>query len=89
MPYFLAGSTKYSAAKATILINRRNEIMMKDSNTTGECNTPNTSVRCTVCNCANHCQNQDYCGLNTVQIGTHEDNPTEKQCVDCDSFKLK
>jgi hypothetical protein len=74
--------------------------MMKDSTNSGvntnststssaSASTPNTSIHCTVCNCVNHCQSQDYCGLNAVQIGTHESNPTEKQCVDCDSFKLK
>ena len=52
-------------------------------------NTPNTSIRCTVNNCAHHCQDQNYCNLNTVQIGTHEANPTEVQCVDCQSFKMK
>ena len=52
-------------------------------------NTPNTSIRCTVNNCANHCQDQNYCALNTVQIGTHETNPTEVQCVDCQSFRMK
>ena len=51
--------------------------------------TPNTSIRCTVNNCAHHCQDQNYCNLNTVQIGTHEANPTEVQCVDCQSFKMK
>ena len=52
-------------------------------------NTPNTSIRCTVNNCAHHCQDQNYCALNTVQIGTHETNPTEVQCVDCQSFRMK
>jgi hypothetical protein len=64
--------------------------MNKDCTNNGGCPcTPNSSVHCTVTNCANHCQDKDYCGLNSVQIGTHESNPTEKQCVDCDSFKLK
>lgn len=72
--------------------------MMKDSTNSGvnaanssasASKNANTSIHCTVCNCANHCQSQDYCSLNAVQIGTHENNPTEKQCVDCDSFKLK
>ena len=52
-------------------------------------NTPNTSIRCTVSNCANHCQDQNYCALDTVQIGTHETNPTQDKCVDCQSFRLK
>ena len=51
--------------------------------------TPNQSIKCTVNNCAHHCQDNDYCGLNTIQIGTHETNPTMVECTDCQSFKLK
>jgi hypothetical protein len=58
--------------------------------TNGGCScTPNTSVKCTVNNCANHCRDNAYCGLSSVEIGTHEADPTEKQCVDCESFRLK
>jgi hypothetical protein len=64
-------------------------LMSTECNNEGCACTPNTSVKCTVNNCAYHCQDENYCGLNAVQIGTHESNPTEKQCVDCDSFKLK
>ena len=46
---------------------------------------PNSSIQCTVTECANHCEN-NHCGLNTVKIGTHEANPTVCQCVDCESF---
>ena len=49
--------------------------------------TPNTSIRCAVTNCANHCKDAQYCGLNTIQVGTHEANPTMDQCTDCQSFK--
>ena len=54
----------------------------------GSC-TPNRSIKCTVSNCAYHCADQPYCGLNSIQVGTHEANPTKSQCVDCESFKLK
>ena len=53
------------------------------------CNNPNKSIKCTVTQCANHCKTADYCALNTIQVGTHESNPTMCQCVDCESFKLK
>lgn len=46
---------------------------------------PNRAIQCTVSECANHCES-DYCGLNTVKIGTHEKDPTVCQCVDCESF---
>ena len=28
--------------------------------------TPNQSIKCTVTNCAHHCQDQNYCGLKDV-----------------------
>ncbi len=46
----------------------------------------NKSVKCSVKSCQNHCNSEDYCGLNSVKIGTHESNPTVCQCVDCESF---
>ena len=51
--------------------------------------TPNKSIRCTVTNCANHCQSEAYCGLSSIQVGTHEANPTQDKCTDCMSFRLK
>ncbi len=48
----------------------------------------NKSIRCSVSQCANHCAS-GYCSLNTVSIGTHEANPTQCQCVDCNSFSLR
>ena len=32
--------------------------------------TPNQSIKCTVTNCAHHCQDQNYCGLNAITVGT-------------------
>lgn len=49
----------------------------------------NCSIKCTVKNCANHCATKDNCSLNTIQIGTHEPNPTMDQCTDCQCFKMK
>lgn len=51
--------------------------------------TANKSIQCTVTQCQHHCTNQDYCSLDTVQIGTHESNPTVNQCTDCMSFMAK
>ena len=66
------------------------EFTMTTDKTNGGCScTPNQSIKCTVNNCANHCQDADYCGLNTITVGTHESNPTQVQCTDCESFKLK
>lgn len=52
-------------------------------------NNPNTSIRCTVEQCVHHCGEVQYCGLQAVQIGTHEKDPTQQECVDCESFKRR
>ncbi len=49
----------------------------------------NKSIACTVTSCANHNQKENYCTLNTVNVGTHETDPCQCQCVDCMSFKKK
>jgi len=49
----------------------------------------NKSIQCSVTSCEHHCENVDYCSLNTIKVGTHETNPTQKQCTDCQSFSLK
>ena len=60
---------------------------MTDHTNNGCSCTPNTSIRCAVTNCANHCKDAQYCGLNAIQVGTHEANPTMVECTDCQSFK--
>lgn len=49
----------------------------------------NKSIECTVTQCKNHCGSVNYCALNTIKVGTHEANPTQTQCVDCQSFECK
>ncbi|MCM1363921.1 MAG: DUF1540 domain-containing protein [Faecalibacterium sp.] len=46
----------------------------------------NSSIGCTVSKCIHHCHEANYCTLDKVSIGTHESNPTQCQCVDCESF---
>ena len=60
---------------------------MTDHTNSGCACTPNTAIRCAVTNCANHCKEGQYCGLNAIQVGTHEAHPTMDQCTDCQSFK--
>ena len=50
---------------------------------------PNKSIKSTEEQCAHHCKNEHYCGLESIQVGTHEAHPTMDQCTDCQSFKLK
>ncbi len=49
----------------------------------------NSSIKCSVNKCKNHCGCENYCSLNSVVIGTHEADPTVCQCVDCESFEAK
>lgn len=49
----------------------------------------NQSIKCSVKDCEYDCQSQDYCGLDCISVGTHENNPTQKQCTDCESFERK
>ncbi|WP_409967855.1 DUF1540 domain-containing protein [Bengtsoniella intestinalis] len=51
--------------------------------------TPNASIKCSVSNCAHHCEQSQHCCLSTIQVGTHEKNPTMCQCTDCESFKMR
>lgn len=56
---------------------------------TNSCCNANESIKCTVSQCAHHCNTKDYCSLGTITVGTHEANPTMNQCTDCMSFELK
>lgn len=49
----------------------------------------NPSIACSVQQCEFHDGEQDYCTLDVIEVGTHEDNPTEVKCVDCESFRVK
>jgi len=49
----------------------------------------NQSIKCSVDQCGNHSEGQEYCALDCIQVGTHEANPTVEQCTDCESFMLK
>lgn len=49
----------------------------------------NKSIACTVTNCKYHSDSENYCTLNNISVGTHEANPTEPKCTDCNSFECK
>ena len=51
--------------------------------------TPNRSIRCTVNSCAHHCGEQQFCALDSIQVGTHEEHPTQAECTDCMSFRVR
>lgn len=50
---------------------------------------PNMSIRCTVQQCKYHCNYENYCSLDSILVGTHEQNPTKDDCTDCKSFDVK
>ena len=60
---------------------------MNERTKRGEVCTPNTAIHCSVETCAHHCQSEQYCGLNSIRVGTHESAPTVDQCTDCQSFE--
>lgn len=49
----------------------------------------NHCIACTVTQCKYHCDTENYCSLEKIQVGTHEADPTVKQCTDCMSFAKK
>ncbi len=49
----------------------------------------NSSIKCSVQQCKYHANSVDYCTLNAIQVGTHEENPSVPECTDCLSFELK
>lgn len=49
----------------------------------------NPNISCTVCACEHHDDKENYCTLNSIKVGTHEKNPTQIECTDCESFALK
>ncbi len=49
----------------------------------------NPSIKCTVEQCKYNNQNDSYCTLNEIIVGTHESSPKMVECTDCQSFELK
>lgn len=49
----------------------------------------NHSIKCSVTMCSNHAESGDYCALSQIKVGTHEKNPTDVKCTDCESFETK
>ena len=63
--------------------------MSTDRTNNGCSCTPNTAIHCSVTQCAHHCMDQQYCGLTSIKVGTHESNPSMDQCTDCLSVQKK
>ena len=59
------------------------------SSGSGSKDNANQSIKCSVEQCKNHCGSQQYCSLDSIMVGTHEQNPTQQECTDCESFQCK
>ena len=51
--------------------------------------TTNPSIHCDVSSCKYNLNNEHYCSLESIKVGTHEADPKVPQCVDCESFVKK
>ena len=52
-------------------------------------NDKNPGVKCTVSSCKFNNNQKHFCQLNQITVGTHEKNPVQCECTDCQSFELK
>lgn len=48
----------------------------------------NPSIECTVSSCAYHCNDKQYCSLNTIKVGCQESNVGSCDNTECASFRL-
>lgn len=46
----------------------------------------NPSIECTIATCKFNNDDEKYCTLDKIHVGTHEKNPTKVECTDCESF---
>lgn len=49
----------------------------------------NVCIACSITNCRHHADQENYCTLSQIKVGTHESNPTKVECTDCESFVMK
>ncbi|MBR6967368.1 MAG: DUF1540 domain-containing protein [Ruminococcus sp.] len=46
----------------------------------------NPCIRCDVSQCRHNLCTEHYCTLDSISVGTHEEDPTVPECTDCNSF---
>ena len=49
----------------------------------------NDCIKCSVAQCQHNMVTENYCSLDSIQVASHEKNPTDEKCVDCRSFECK
>ena len=48
----------------------------------------NSSIQCSVAQCQYNMGDEQYCTLDSIEVGTHEPDTTMPECTDCNSFVL-
>lgn len=46
----------------------------------------NESIGCTVCECENHCKDDNFCKLDKIEVVKHEPEASNIRCTDCSNF---
>ena len=49
----------------------------------------NHCIHCSVRDCKFHSGDENYCSLDSIEVASHEQNPTDERCVDCCSFECR
>jgi hypothetical protein len=49
----------------------------------------NESIQCSVCECKYHANQEDYCTLNQIRVGKHQQPANDVEATDCESFQVK
>ena len=52
-------------------------------------NNVNRCIHCSVKDCKYHNGDENYCTLDSINVASHEKNPTDESCVDCCSFECR
>ena len=47
----------------------------------------NDNIGCTVNECKNHCNDDNYCTLHKIEVTKHEAIASDCKCTDCSSFQ--
>lgn len=49
----------------------------------------NDSIHCTVTECKFHCNGDDYCTLQKINVVKNNNMASSVECTDCASFQIK
>ena len=83
---YLHRTGEYQTARRSVFFCMAKGIQCEEEFVMEKCN---ECIKCTVEQCRHHHDTKNYCTLDSIQVGTHEMNPTQDQCTDCMSFAVK